>query len=296
MMKKIILATAILTLACATPVMADGNKKVETGDIAFEIPAEIAEQVTVKTDDLDKYTLVDVYETASLDAAKALGRDENTGAGWLFGIAKMPESEVIELRCASMDGAEVFAEDDDWYLVYMHPTDVRFVREDMDNADEEMEKWSAINTWAGENVQKEILANNSEYEPEQYTNTSIDVALSRAEFGKDTNYVLRSLEYQSDLNPSVLDNDDFIEDLAENFVYKYADTDEAPDGEYLVLAFDDVRFDFFPGEENYIREVRDIDGEEYTTLYVAEAKEADEDYTPYEIVHEWCDAIANATK
>ena len=63
-----------------------------------------------------------------------------------------------------------------------------------------------------------------------------------------------------------------------------------------MLAFDDVQFDFFPGEENYIREVRDIDGEEYTTLYVAEAKEADEDDTPYEIVHEWCDAIANATK
>lgn len=58
----------------------------------------------------------------------------------------------------------------------------------------------------------------------------------------------------------------------------------------------DVRFDFFPGEENYIREVRTIDGEEDTTLYVAEAKEFDEDDTPYEIMHEWCETIAKATK
>ena len=296
MMKKILLASTILTLACASTVMADGGKKVESGDIAFEIPAEISDQVTVKTDGLDKYMLVDVYETASLDAAKALGRDENTGAGWLFGIAKMPESEIIELRCASMDGAEVFAEDDDSYLVFMHPTDVRFVREDMENADEEMAKWSSINDWAYENVRDEIIANNSEYEPELYTNTSIDIALSRAEFGKDNNYVLRSLEYQGDLDPSILNDDDYIEDLAENFVYQYADTDEAPEGEYLVLAFDDVRFDFFPGKENYIREVRTIDGEEDTTLYVAEAKEFDEDDTPYEIMHEWCEKIAKESK
>ena len=291
-MKKMMIlaaaAAAVMAVTMTTGVFAQENNIIEADGIKFSIPEELADLVTVKTDDGNM--LVSLYETASVEAAEALG-ENNEGAGWLFGISRMPEAEVKTLRCGGMDGMEVFAEEDDFYLVFNHPTDVRLVRESQDEYGEGMEQYGKLNDWAYENVRDEILANNAALEPEVFTNTAVDMYLAQAAYQPGTNFEVRSLEFAGQDLP-VVDAEDHLEDLAENFVFQMADEEEAPDGEYIVLAFpdDEIRFDFFLAEgcENLVREVYTVEGEDNEILYIASAKEADEDDTPLSIMQDWC--------
>lgn len=57
----------------------------------------------------------------------------------------------------------------------------------------------------------------------------------------------------------------------------------------------EIRFDFFKSQDgqNLIREVKTIDGEEITTLYQANRKDADDaGETTTSIVEAWCKSIA----
>ena len=300
MMAGTVLAAAVAALG-ASAAMAGAGEKVDRQGISFEIPEEIRNLVTVE-DGADEDTIVAVYETASVDAAKALGR-EDEGAGFIFSISTLPEARVKELRCGDMSGMEVFAEDDDVFYVFNHPTDVRFVREnyDYDGIEEDESAWTKINEWADQEVRQEILANNPELDPESYTNTYLDMLLARAAYEPGTKYELRSLAYGPDpLDPATLSDNDFAEELAEDFTYEELPDAQAPDGEYEVLAFDvdgeEVRYDFFHASDskNLIREVRKVGEEEYETLYQATAKDADDvDETTTDIMEEWCAAIAN---
>ena len=301
MYKKImagIALTAALTAIGAAAVSADGALKVNTRGIAFEIPEELSGLVTVDENDPDQNTIVSVYETASVEAAKAQGR-EDSGAGWIFSITAIPEARMRELRCGGMDGMSVFAEDEDLYYVYETPTDVRFVREQYEDIEEDQKQFTALNEWAGQEVRQEILANNPELDPEFFTNTELDMYLAQAAYKPGTNFVLKSLDLGPDpLDPSQLMEDDYLDELAEEAIY-FNVTDEmtAPDGEYNVLSFNDgeVRFEFFkttdPEEKNLIREVRTVDGEEYTTLYLARFEDPED--TATDIMERWVQLIAN---
>ena len=302
MMTGMMLAAAVTVLG-ASGVSADGVDKVDVQGIRFEIPEEIRDLVTVKTEGLEEGELVSVYETASIDATKAMG-DDYEGAGWIFSIIRVPEDKMKELRCGELFGMMVFAEDDDIYYVYDHPTDVRLIRESDEEMQEAIEPWSEINEWANREVRQEILANNPELDEASYTNTDLDICLAQAAYQPGTKYELRALDYGPDpLDPSTLDEDDYIEDLAEDFTYDYLSDVEAPDGEYYVMSFDvygdEMRFDFFkaPEGQNLIREVRMLGDEEYETFYQAKPKEADDaDKTTTGIVAAWCEAVANNTE
>ena len=294
-----LLSPALCTLAESVSLEPESGR-IETDGVAFEIPAELKELVTVETEDQGDGVLVNVYETASVEAAKAQGEDRE-GAGWLFGISRLTQDRVRELRCGGMDGMEVFASDGDDYLIYDHPTDVRFVREQYDDIEEDMQQWSKLNEWAFENVRDEILANNSELKPAVFTNTTLDMFLAQAAYRPDTNFEIRSLDYGVQ-DPKAIEENTFIEDLAENFVYDEVYDQETPDGEYIVLNFEDenLRFDFFQAEEghNLIREIMTIDGEEAgSTLFAASLKETDDtSRTTTDIMRAWCEAFANAGK
>ena len=106
---------------------------------------------------------------------------------------------------------------------------------------------------------------------------------------------VRSLDAGT-FDPAVLGEDDYLEELTEDVWYDedagFTD-EEMPDGEYIVMAFDEdnVRFDFFLGEgmENFIREVKTMeDEEEVETLYRASFKESED--SAIGIMKEW---IAN---
>ena len=133
MFKKMIAASLAAVMAVSmfsTGVMAEpSGEKVSAGEIQFEIPAKYQGMLTVKTEGLEPNTLVEVSETKSIEAAQK--KEQNTdGAGMLFSISRISENELRKLRCDNMDGMEVFAEDDDMYYLFNHPTDVRIYRED----------------------------------------------------------------------------------------------------------------------------------------------------------------------
>lgn len=291
MITGIVLAAAIMTIG-SSAVYAGQDKVVDIHGIKFEIPEDIQPLVTVSEDDPDM--VVSVYETASVEAAKAQG-DDYPGAGWLFSINIIPESEMQKLRCGAMDGMIPFAEDDDMYYIYCHPTDVRFVRETTEQMKEDQDQWTKLNDWAQEVVRKEILVNNPELDTVTYSNTGLDIYLAKIAFEPDTKYEIRTLQYP-DLDASTLKENDYIDDLTEDVYYDTVTDVEEPDGEYIVLAFDEdgVRFDFFrnPDAANLIREVRTADdGEEFVAFYEAHFEDADE--TAFGIMQKWCDAIAN---
>ena len=285
-------AFAAMAVMMTAGAFAAENERVEANGIAFEIPAEFSGLLTVKTDDPDM--LVNVFETASVEAAEALGNPEDEGAGWLFGISRVPEAEVDALRCDPMDGMEVFAEDDDFCLIYNHPTDVRLVRETQEEFEEGLELYGRMNQWAEENVPAEILANNAELDPQVFTNTDVDMFLAKAAYDAGTNFEVRSLLF-ADQDMPLVDAKDHLEELADTFVFSETD-EEAPDGEYFVLAFPDenIRFDFFtaPGFEEYVREVYEVEGEEFERMFIASAKDADDvNETPFGVMQDWVNDI-----
>ena len=110
MMTGMMLAAAVAALG-ASGVFADGVEKVDVQGIRFEIPEEISDLVTVETEGLDENELVSVYETASIEAAEAMGKDYD-GAGWIFSIVTVPKDRLKEMRCEDMFGLNIFAEDD----------------------------------------------------------------------------------------------------------------------------------------------------------------------------------------
>lgn len=303
-MKKVFMGTmmaAALAAVISAGAAAEEAEKIESKGLVFEIPAEYRDLVTVETEGLDDDEFIRVSETASIEAAKANGAN-NPGAGWLFTISRVSEEELEIMRCYSMDGMEAFAKNDvddgeDYYLIYNSPTDVRFVREQYEDIEEDMAQWGMLCEWASGEVRDAILRDNPQLEPKTYGNTMLDMYLARAAFMKDANFEIRSLEFGT-LDPKKLD-DDFIEDLTDDDVkYEVIGEDEGPDGEYIVLAFDDeeIRFDFFPeGEDrNIIREVRKAGDAEYKMIYRAVFESDDDEKTAGGIMQAWAEALAQA--
>lgn len=297
MMRKMLMTAALaaaMTAAVSFGALA-AEEKIEAGGIVFEIPEEFRDLVTVQTENLQPDELIRVSETASIEAAKVTGSNDAL-PGWLFSISRISEEELGKLRCDDMSGSEVFAEDDDVYYMFNHPTDVRLIRESDEEMDAAMDQWTDLNDWAWEDVRMAILSANLQLDLETYSNTELDMYLCRAMYG-GKKYEIRSLDAGT-FDPTIFGEDDYLEDLTEDVWYAEVEEisdEERPDGEYIVMAFDEdnVRFDFFLGEgmENYIREVKTMDdGEEVETLYKASFKDPEESATG--IMKEW---IANMT-
>ena len=290
-----IVLCAALSASAAACMFAESTEKpdrVEVQEIAFDIPEDIRDLVTVRTEDLKSGELVSVSETASIEAAAKQTPDYER-AGWIFSIRRVSETEFEQLRCGAMDGMEMFAESDDNCYLFCHPTDVTFVREQYDNVEEDMAQWSKIHEWANTTVRDEILRNNPELDAETVSNTQLDMLLARAAFLGERNFMIKSLEYGT-LDPSKLADDDCLEDLTDDVIYKVLYKEEAPDGEYIVMDFEKegLRYDFFLAEpeRNLIREVYTLNGKEYTLMYQAVFKDQDE--TAVGIMQRWCDQLA----
>lgn len=243
------------------------------GNVTLPVPAKYNDLLIINVPEKDEDgVLFEVYEKASVDAAKAQG-EEAEGAGWLFSIRTADEEYVHEALCRDMSGEEVFAKTEDGtYYVRNHPTDVRFVREQYEDIDEDMAQWSELNEWAA-TVPETLAAQNPDLTLERHTNTALDQYFARIAYKNDVKYTLASLEHGV-VEPADVDSEMYIKKLADNVTFKYADEGvEAPDGEYVVFAVpeDNVRYDFFFAEEgqNLVREVREMDGETYENLYQA---------------------------
>ena len=112
--------------------------------------------------------------------------------------------------------------------------------------------------------------------------------LARAGYAEGTKYTISTLEF-GPLEPGDVDPTPYVEALMGGNFAKAEDA-EAPDGEYVVLYFPEegVRFDFFKGDGNLVRETR---GEE-ETLYARVFPDPSVSNT--DIMQGWYDALAEA--
>ena len=220
---------------------------------------------------------------------------EEDGTGTLFmcsEIASIEAAQAQERLCDDMSGEQPFATDGNGnYFLFCTPTDVRLIRDNYDNP-EDMEIWTELNEWAA-TVPDTFLSENPQLTAAKFGNTDIDMHLARIAFDDDVNYTISTLKYL-ELEPKDVDPAPYLEKLRNNVTYEPVD-EEAPAGEYVVLAFPDegVRFDFFFVEDgrNYIREVWREDSE-WEKLYRADFEDESIDAT--EVMAEWYDALAVA--
>ena len=236
-------------------------------------------------------TLFMSSEIASIEAAQEQERDID-GAGWLFSIRKIDEASFNQKLCEDMSGEQPLATDGNGnYFLFCTPTDVRLIRESYDNP-EDMELWTELNEWAA-SIPDTFLSENPQLTAVKIGNTDVDMHLARIAFDDDVNYTISTLEFL-DLEPKDVDPAPYLEKLRNNVTYEPVE-EEAPAGEYVVLAFPDegVRFDFFFVEDghNYIREVWGEDPE-WEQLYKANFEDGSIDAT--EVMAEWYDALAVA--
>ena len=268
-------------LAC--PAAAEG-----TGEII--IPEKYADKLIVETGGDDM--LISVSEKESVEAAVAEGWSNPDGAGWLFAIGTVSEEELHKMLCRDMSGMEVFAEDADGrYYMYYHPTDVRIVRKGNDFSKESVAQWTELNEWAG-SLKKTFVEENDGLTAVTYDNTDPSIELARAAYMEDIIYELRTLKYDRPLEPLGVDAAPYVERLIRNAHYSYADAEETPDGEYIVLYFpeEDIRIDFFLADGNYVR--RTSSKGTYTSLLRAEL--ADGEISASGVMQEWADKLAEA--
>ena len=272
---------------------AEDSVKYTNADMVLSVPSKYNDLLIVEVPENDQDgILFKVSEKASVEAAKAQG-DDVEGPGWLFSIGTDKEQNINEKLCEDMSGVDVFAKDDNGtYYVKYHPTDVRFVREQYDDVEADMAQWSELNEWAA-TVPGTFASENAGLTLEKHSNTSLDMYFARIAHKNFADYTLSSLEHGV-WGPADVDPAPHLEKL-NGVTFEYADDVEAPDGEYVVFTVpeDNVRYDFFFAEpgQNLVREVREIDGESYESLYKATVPEGSP--TLNEIMNEWYLDVVN---
>ena len=128
-----------------------------------------------------------------------------------------------------MSGRDIFAKTEDGtYFVKLHPTDVRFVREQYDNVEEDMKQWTELNEW-GEKALDTFINENQGLIPEKHSNTELDIYLARIAYHNDVNYRIASLE-AGVMEPADTDPMPYVSRLMNGVTYEVADGVEAPDG------------------------------------------------------------------
>ena len=259
--------------------------------VQLTIPGKYADLlVTEASEESNTGMRFSVSEKASVVAAKAMG-EEDAGAGWLFDIVRISEDELHQLLCNDMSGMEEIARDqnNNIYMFY-HPTDVRLVRESNEEMEKASEQWSELNEWAS-SVRESFPAENEGLTPETHGNTDLDIYFNRLAYMPETKYTLSTLEY-GPLEGDGFDASQYVEKFINGATYETVD-EEAPDGEYAVLTFpeDDVRFDVFFADGNYIREVWNNDQNEqlYKVSFDDAALKASD------VMQDWYNELADFT-
>ncbi len=267
---------------------ADEPVKLYSGLVTLPVPLKYFEALAIDMDvssDDEDGVLATVSELASKEAAQASG-DETDGIGELFKIVRISEDTLKDLLCSDMLGAQVFAKDENGkYYMFDRPTDVRFMRETTEKMTEDQDIWTELNEWASGEID-EILKYSDELIPVTFTNTMLDMYLSRIAYKDDIKYTVSTTEF-GPIEPKSFDAKEYAEFLIwGNF--KEDEDAEAPDGEYVVLDFPEegVRYDFFKADGNLVREVRD----DYTCFY--RRASADEDMSNTDIMQSWYDELA----
>ena len=157
MRKKLLFLSLMLALSLSlcsctpsAPTEIDTTTKFTSQGYTLSIPNEYVDLLLVDTTVSDGRdgTFFSVREKASVEAAKTLWPDDETvGGGFLFGIGRVEEAVFQDMMIWGMNGADVFARDEEgYYYIYYHPTDVQLIRVEYTEAD--WEQWGNLCKWA----------------------------------------------------------------------------------------------------------------------------------------------------
>ena len=141
---------------------ANAPELIENGPVNVAIPQEYYEllykEINGLNDD-EEGILITISEIASRDAAEALGEDpDEVGAGVLFSIGRVSEAEAKQIAEEDIGFGTVFAKDDNgFYYVFYHPTDVRYMRETTEQMTADQDQWTELVEWAYNQAVKDIL-------------------------------------------------------------------------------------------------------------------------------------------
>ena len=227
----------------------------ENRGLKLEIKPKYNDLVTVETP--AEGALFTVSETASLEAGK------HEGAGWLFSIEAVDQARLRELLGQDMSGVYAFAKDEDGqYYLCWHPTDVRYERETAEEMARDQAQWTMLCEWVESAIWNFQEQNGLDFV--SYGNSEVDMLIARAAWGGGK-ATLSTTEF-GPVDAGLVDGSDWAEAALQSG-FSVLEGEEAPDGEYVVLAFpeEDMRLDFFTAPGDYVRLVHD--GRE--TLYQA---------------------------
>lgn len=134
------------------------------GGVEIALPNRYLDQLTINTyeekTESGLQPLLEVYETASLEAAEADFGDVD-GFGFLFGFAALDQAALEQVLSTGAPGIDIFAQDEARYYAYTYPTDVQFYRSggELDTESGEWTNWEALNNLGGE-VQAGMMGRN----------------------------------------------------------------------------------------------------------------------------------------
>lgn len=271
-----------------TPILGDGSEYVSDG-LKLTVPDEYSPLVQIGTGTslFGDQELFSAREIASVEAGQKLHPGEDWGDGFLFSIARVSEEELHRLLCGYLNNERPFARDADgnYYICY-YPSDVRLVREDMENLanSPDLEQWSALNEWAA-TVPAQFVKDNAGLESWEYSYSDVGMYLNRiAYFGDETEYSLFCdfTEYK----PKGDEGAKYALKILENVEFESCSADETPDGEYQVISFpqENARIFFYKGGEYAAVDY----GGEYGSLYRISAPSAG--YC-LDVMAEWAKAL-----
>jgi hypothetical protein len=266
----------------------------ENDGYTLTIPVQYAALLNTEIPaDAPEGTLFAVAEQASIDAARKQYPDNYAGAGGIFAIQKIGEAEVKQLLTQDMSGRQIIAKDDEGnHFLFCTPTDVRFFRDTTEEMMADSDVWTALNEWGAE--ARDRFINDNGLTADFHGNTDVDIALYRAAYAEDAKYTLSTTQF-GPLEPvDSVDAAAYVENALAGMTFEYYDG-EAPDGEYVVLKFENGdRYDFFTGEGgNYVRRVVDL-GELGAYEYLYQAVYDDGETVLHDIMEEWYMALASA--
>ena len=267
----------------------DGGSEYVSGGLKLTVPEEYAPlvQIGMGTSLFGSKELFSAREIASVEAGQKLHPGEDWGDGFLFSIARVSEEELHRMLCGYLNNERPFARDADgnYYICY-YPSDVRLVREDMENLanSPDLEQWSALNEWAAK-VPEQFVKDNPGLERWDYDYSDVAMYLNRiAYFGDETEYSLFCdfVEYK----PKGDEGAKYALQLLENVEFEYCSADETPDGEYQVVSFpqENARIFFYKGGEYAAVDY----GGDYGSLYRISAPSAG--YC-LDVLAEWAKAL-----
>ncbi|SFH95795.1 hypothetical protein SAMN04487861_10979 [Selenomonas ruminantium] len=273
----------------ATPPSATASLKTciyQQAGLYLRIPRDLDHLLLIKTGSGQQ--LFSVAERASVEAAKK-EMPAYDGAGWLFAIGKVTETELHEMLCADMSGRELFAQDQAGsYFIFYHPTDVRYMRESADAMRQDQETWSKLCAWAHNDVPQHFIADNGLIALTA-DNSPIGIHLARISYKPATKYTLA----QNDQNPRTgnrLQAASFVNMLLYGNTFETVPDKKAPQGELVTLTLpgEKVSLAFFQRDgSTYVLESRP-DGEK--TLYQAIPRE--EHAEALAVMQDWYTSLA----